>query len=61
MNELNSLLLQGWKIKNETPTTYELQKNNSKIGFHILILFLLPLIGNLAYYFMSLQNKTILK
>jgi hypothetical protein len=41
MNELNSLLLEGWKIKNETPTTYELQKNNSKIGFHILILFLL--------------------
>ncbi len=61
MSELDLLTSQGWRITNETPTTYELTINKSKIGIHILIAFLLPIIGNIAYYFMNNQTKTILK
>ena len=60
-SKLDPYIAAGYELKEEFPGHYVVERNNSKPGWHLVILLCFPIIGNIIYHFASVEKKTILK
>lgn len=59
--DLAALLAMGWELKEDYPDHLVFKRNTAAVGWHIVIIFVMPIIGNIIYHLMSNETKTILK
>ena len=60
-NKMASLLADDWEVKEDSEWYTVLKKDESTWGGHFLILFILPIVGNIIYEYAMTKKKKILK
>ena len=64
MQEIKMYQSQDYEIEEETATYYLMKKNNQSVGVHLVLAFCfwwLLFLPNIAYYFMAIKKKKIMK
>ena len=59
--KIAALLADGWEIKDDSEWYTDMKKDTSTFGWHFIIFFVFPIVGNILYEVYATKNKRILK
>lgn len=61
LKDVKLYLANDWKLKEETPEYFLLERNQASTAVHIVLFFFSLGLGNIIYHFLKRETKKIVK